>query len=69
MSGGCGAAAGQPGRPVGMTVPEDTEDLGDLLLAIVAQARVHGLDPEAALRAAADRYAGRIRAAEAASTA
>lgn len=58
-----------PALPVGVTVPEDTEDLGDLLLAIVARARERDLDPEAALRSAADRYAGRIRAAEAATAA
>jgi XTP/dITP diphosphohydrolase len=39
-------------------------DVGDLLLAVVAQAQADGIDPEAALRAAARRYAARVRAAE-----
>ncbi len=41
------------------------EQLGELLLAIVAAARAHGLDAEAALRESARRFAGRVRAAEA----
>jgi len=57
-----------PALPSGITVPADSEQLGDLLLAIVAEARELSLDAEAALRDAADRYAGRVRAAEAAST-
>jgi XTP/dITP diphosphohydrolase len=40
------------------------DDLGELLLAVVAEARRRGLDPEAELRAAARRYADRVRAAE-----
>lgn len=43
---------------------EDEEALGDLLLALVAQARERGWDAEAALREAVRRQAGRIRAAE-----
>jgi XTP/dITP diphosphohydrolase len=39
-------------------------DLGELLLAVVAEARRRGMDPEAQLRAAARRYAERLRAAE-----
>ncbi len=54
-----------PQLPAGAAVPEDSEQLGDLLLAIVARARALDLDPEAALRDAADRYAGHVRAAEA----
>ncbi len=57
-----------PRLPSGVCVPADSEELGDLLLAIVARARQLNLDAEAALRDAADRYAGRVRAAEAAST-
>ncbi|NUS73361.1 MAG: MazG family protein [Corynebacteriales bacterium] len=45
-------------------VPEDEEELGDLLFSIVAGARSQGLDAEAALRAAADRFAGQVRARE-----
>lgn len=55
-----------PALPSGITVPADSEQLGDLLLAIVAEARELSLDAEAALRDAADRYAGQVRAAEAA---
>jgi XTP/dITP diphosphohydrolase len=40
--------------------------VGELLLAVVALARAAGVDPEAALREAARGYAGRVRAAEAA---
>jgi XTP/dITP diphosphohydrolase len=58
-----------PSLPEGVEVPSDTEELGDLLLAIVARARALKLDPEAALRDAADRYAGRVRAAETAAAA
>lgn len=47
-----------------VAVPDNAEQLGDLLLGIVAAARRDGLDPEAALRAAADRYAGQVKAAE-----
>ncbi|MGH3789074.1 MAG: MazG family protein, partial [Pseudonocardiaceae bacterium] len=55
-----------PVLPSGVTVPTDSEQLGELLLAIVAEARKLDLDAEAALRDAADRYAGHVRAAEAA---
>lgn len=40
------------------------DDLGSLLLTVVAQARAAGLDPEAELRAAALRLAEAVRAAE-----
>ena len=43
----------------------DDVSLGDLLLAVVVAARGAGLDPEAALRAAARRYAAGVRALEA----
>jgi XTP/dITP diphosphohydrolase len=42
----------------------DEDALGELLLALVAAARSSGVDAEAALRAAARRYATRVRAAE-----
>lgn len=45
--------------------PARTGELGDLLLAVVSAAEDAGLDAEAALRAASDRYADRLRAAEA----
>jgi hypothetical protein len=38
--------------------------VGGRLLAVVAEARAAGVDPEAALRAAARDYAERVRAAE-----
>ena len=41
------------------------DDIGARLLALVAEARAAGVDPEAALRAAARDYAERVRAAEA----
>jgi XTP/dITP diphosphohydrolase len=53
-----------PALPEGWRVPETEEALGDLLSALAAAARREGFDAEAALRAAADRYAARIRAAE-----
>jgi XTP/dITP diphosphohydrolase len=42
----------------------DATELGDLLLALVAQARTDGLDAEAALRDAVRRHRAAIRAAE-----
>ena len=53
-----------PPVPSGVEVPADEAELGRLLLAIVGAARAHGLDPEAALRAAAHAYAAEVRAAE-----
>ena len=62
------ARAQRAGVQVPVAEPEliDREglDLGELLLAVVALARRRGADPEAELRAAARRYAERIRAAE-----
>jgi len=49
--------------PSTLAVGSDDE-LGDLLLAIVVDARGRGLDPEAALRAAARRYAAAVQEAE-----
>lgn len=57
-----------PALPEAVAVPDDAEELGDLLFGIVAAARRHGLDAEAALRAAADRFAGQVRAAETAAS-
>jgi XTP/dITP diphosphohydrolase len=55
------------GVPVEVGEPSLSEpDVGELLFAVVALARRRGVDPEAALRAAARRYAERVRAAEAA---
>ncbi len=42
----------------------DDGTVGDLLFAVVDQARVAGVDPETALRAAAVRYRDAVRAAE-----
>ena len=51
----------------GLAVPAApaADDLGSRLLALVAEARAAGVDPEAALRAAARDYADRVRAVEA----
>jgi len=43
----------------------DETSIGDLLMAVVALARDAGVDPEAALRAAARRYRGLVQGAEA----
>jgi XTP/dITP diphosphohydrolase len=53
-----------PQPPLRIPVTGEASDLGDLLLGIVAEARRRGWDAEAALRAAARRYADRVRAAE-----
>ena len=45
--------------------PTDAAVLGDLLLCVVSAAERAGLDAEAALRAASERYADQLRAAEA----
>ena len=60
-----GHARLSPDPPSGLaTVDADT--LGDHVLALVVAARAAGLDAEAALRAAARRFAARVRDAEAA---
>lgn len=46
----------------------DEDNLGELLLGIVVQARAHGLDAETALRKAVARYRSQVRAAEGLST-
>jgi XTP/dITP diphosphohydrolase len=49
----------------GVDVPLPSgDDLGSVLLRVVAQARADGLDAEAALRAAALAYGAAVRAAE-----
>jgi len=52
--------------PPGLAPVDGADILGDQLLALVAAARAAGLDAEAALRAAARRFADRVRDAEAA---
>jgi XTP/dITP diphosphohydrolase len=58
------------GVPVSVSTPVavpdtiDIDTIGDLLLAVVALARRHGVDPEAALRSAARRFRDRVQAAE-----
>jgi XTP/dITP diphosphohydrolase len=47
---------------------QESDDIGERLLALVADARDAGVDPEAALRAAARRYGDAVRAAESASS-
>jgi XTP/dITP diphosphohydrolase len=44
--------------------PADDDGIGSTLMTLVAQAEAAGLDPEAELRAAAHRFAARVRAAE-----
>jgi XTP/dITP diphosphohydrolase len=56
--------AAKSGLQVPLAAEQDAGDVGDLLLAVVARAQADGIDPEAALRAAARRYAARVRAAE-----
>jgi XTP/dITP diphosphohydrolase len=52
---------GLPFSPDGPDGPDDTEPIGGELMRLVARARLAGLDPELELRAAARRYAGRVR--------
>jgi XTP/dITP diphosphohydrolase len=59
-----GLAVVLPGR-IEAPAEMDTVAVGELLLAVVALARQHGIDPEVALRSAAHRYRDRILAAEA----
>ncbi len=56
--------AGAPGLDSTAT-PADEEGFGDLLFALVAQARARGVDPERALRQANGRFAAQVRAVEA----
>jgi XTP/dITP diphosphohydrolase len=59
-----GLAVATPARIEPPAEPGE-DSVGELLLAVVALARAHGVDPEAALRSAARRYRDRIVAAEA----
>lgn len=52
------------GAPVAPPASPDQESVGELLLAVAALAQAGGVDPEAALRAAARRLRDRIRRAE-----
>jgi XTP/dITP diphosphohydrolase len=54
---------GRAGR-VGVTPPAGTQALGDRLLALVVEARAHGLDAEQELRGAVRRLAVAVREAE-----
>ena len=54
--------AAVPGNAAADRTPD--EEVGAVLLAMVAQAHTAGVDPEAALRAAARSYAAEVRAAE-----
>ncbi|MDQ1653905.1 MAG: hypothetical protein QOI35_3105 [Cryptosporangiaceae bacterium] len=53
-----------PGLPAGLAPPRSEDELGELLLGLVAAGRAQGLDAEAALRRAAQSYAAKVRAAE-----
>jgi XTP/dITP diphosphohydrolase len=59
-----GVPVERPGLTDELSVPASEEELGGLLFALVAAATEKGLDPEAALRSAANRYAAAVRAAE-----
>jgi XTP/dITP diphosphohydrolase len=63
---GVAVPVGPPDLASVATPRADSDEIGDLLLAVVAMARASGVDAEAALRDGARRYAGRVRAAEAA---
>lgn len=43
-------------RSIGVDAPASSDDLGDRLLALVAEARAAGIDPELALRATVNRF-------------
>ena len=58
-----GLAVGVP-APIEPPAAPDSSSVGELLLAVVALAHAYGVDPEAALRAAARRYRDRMVAAE-----
>lgn len=64
-----GASPELPVRSVSSVLEQDAaltqEELGDVLLVLVDRARRDGLDPEAALRASARRYAAEVRSLEA----
>jgi XTP/dITP diphosphohydrolase len=54
------------GLPAPAADPSRPDDVGEHLLAVIARASAKDVDAEASLRAAADRYAERIRAIESA---
>jgi XTP/dITP diphosphohydrolase len=58
------AGVAVPPPEVTVEVPGEAAAYGDLLLGLVERGRDRGIDAEAALRAAARRYAERVRAAE-----
>jgi uncharacterized protein YabN with tetrapyrrole methylase and pyrophosphatase domain len=53
---GAGAAGTSDARPSAVGVPDNEEELGELLFGIAAAARANGLDAERALRGAARRF-------------
>jgi XTP/dITP diphosphohydrolase len=57
-------AVSPPALPPSMVAPASADELGDVLFALVAAGDVAGLDAEAALRAAARRFADDVREAE-----
>jgi len=59
-----GVAVAPPALPPSVAAPQDSDALGELLFALVAAGDAAGLDAEAALRAAARRFADDVRAAE-----
>ena len=58
-------ATGRPPAPTGDGAGIGPAEIGERLLAVVEEARLHDVDPEAALRAAAARVADAVRSAEA----
>jgi XTP/dITP diphosphohydrolase len=63
-AGDAAAAAASAVASVAATRPDAESAYGDLLLALVAQARADGVDAEQALRASVRDYRARVRAAE-----
>ena len=64
---GLGGVAADGQADAGVSMHETTPDeLGQLLLALVAEARRYGIDPEQALRSTTNRLAASVRALEAA---
>ncbi|GAA3396711.1 MazG family protein [Cryptosporangium minutisporangium] len=60
-----GVAVSPPALPPSLVAPTSEHELGALLFALVAAGDAQGLDAEAALRAAARRFADDVRSAEA----
>lgn len=59
-----GVAVAPPALPPSVPAPADADALGEVLFALVAAGDAAGLDAEAALRAAARRFADDVRATE-----